>query len=65
MNKQIKKNFFLKNLLFNVEEVGSIPGEETKIPHAAGQLSSCSATREAPMQHNKDPTQPKKTKQNR
>ena len=36
----------VKNLPSNVGDVGSIPGRGTRIPHAAGQLSPCTATRE-------------------
>ena len=46
----------VKNLPSKAGDAGSIPGLGTKIPHAAGQLNPCSATREA---HNKDPAQPK------
>ena len=31
----------IKNLLYNAEDAGSIPGPGAKIPHAAGQLSPC------------------------
>ena len=37
----------IKNSPFNAENVGSIPGQGTKIPHAMGQLSPHIATREA------------------
>ena len=37
----------IKNSPFNAENVGSIPGQGTKIPHAMGQLSPRIATREA------------------
>ena len=50
-----------KNPLANAGDMGSIPGPETKIPHALGQLSWCiwrlspwSATREA-TDHNEKP----------
>ena len=36
----------VENPLSNAADVGSIPGEGTKIPHAVGQLSLCTATRE-------------------
>ena len=36
----------VKNLPSNAGDVGSIPGQGTKIPHAAGQLSPCTATTE-------------------
>ena len=31
----------LKNLSCNTKDAGSIPGQETKIPHALGQVSLC------------------------
>ena len=31
----------IKNMPCNKGDVGSIPGQGTKIPHAAGQLSLC------------------------
>ena len=40
----------VKNSPSNVEEVGSIPGQETKIPHAVGQLSLHTSTE--PTHHN-------------
>ena len=48
----------VKNQPSNAGDVGSIPGLETKIPHAAGQLSLCATTtepthrKEEPMCHN-------------
>ena len=36
----------VKNLPFNAGDTGLIPGQGTKIPHAAGQLSLHTATRE-------------------
>ena len=36
----------VKNLSCNAGDAGSIPGEGTKIPHAAGQLSLRAATTE-------------------
>ena len=36
----------VKTLPANAEDVGAIPGSETKIPHAEEQLSLCSPTRE-------------------
>ena len=36
----------VKNLPSNAEDVGLIPGQGTKIPHAAGQLSLHAITRE-------------------
>ena len=40
-----------KNLPFNEEDMDSILGQRTKIPHAMGQLNSCVATTE-PMLRN-------------
>ena len=40
----------VKNSPSNAEEVGSIPGQETKIPHAVGQLSLHRTTE--PTHHN-------------
>ena len=34
----------VKNLSYNAGDVGLIPGQGTKIPHAAGQLSPCATT---------------------
>ena len=50
----------VKNLPSNVGDAGSIPGRGTKISHATGQLSPHTATREKPMNCNKDPMQPKR-----
>ena len=36
----------VKNLPYNAEDAGSIPGQGTKILHAAGQLSPCATTTE-------------------
>ena len=36
----------VKNQPSNAGDVGSIPGQGTKIPHAAGQLSLCATTTE-------------------
>ena len=36
----------VKNLPSRAGDVGSIPGQGTKIPHAAGQLSLCATTTE-------------------
>ena len=38
----------VKNLPCNAGDAGSIPGQGTKIPHAAGQLSPCATTTELP-----------------
>ena len=35
----------VKNLPSNVEDVSSVPGWWTKIPHAVEQLSLCAATK--------------------
>ena len=48
----------VKNPPPNVEDVGLIPDQGTKIPHAVEQLSPHAATRE-PACHHKDPVQPK------
>ena len=37
----------VKSLSFNVEDPGSIPGRETKIPQAAEKLSLQTTTRES------------------
>ena len=37
----------VKNPPSNAREAGSIPGQGPKAPHAVGQLSPCTATREA------------------
>ena len=37
----------VKNPPSNAEDAGSIPGQGTKIPYAAGQLSPCTATAES------------------
>ena len=54
-------------------DTGSAPGQQTKLPPAAGQLSSCAATNEATCSRvgtpcmreamccNEDPVQPKRT----
>ena len=36
----------VKNLPYDAGDVGSIPGQGTKILHAAGQLSLCATTTE-------------------
>ena len=41
----------VKNTPSNAGDAGSIPGWGTKIPHAVGQLSQCTATTE-PARHN-------------
>ena len=40
----------VKNPPSNAGDAGLIPGQGTKIPHSAGQLSPCAATTE-PMRH--------------
>ena len=51
----------IKNLPFNVGDAGLIPGQGTKIPHAAEQLSlqhhnqTAVQQLEKPTCHNKDP----------
>jgi len=57
----------VKNLPFNAGDMGSVSAWGTKIPHATGQLSPCSTTREAhalPLErsphHYKDRTAKKK-----
>ena len=37
----------VKNLPCNAGDMGSIPDQGTKIPHAAEQLSSCTTTRKS------------------
>ena len=51
----------VRNLPSNAGILGLIPGQGTGIPHAAGQLTPCTATTE-PLHHKKDSTQPKKKK---
>ena len=41
----------LKNSLCNAGDVGSIPGQGTKIPHAMEQISLCAITREPTCQN--------------
>ena len=41
----------VKNSLCNTGDMGLIPGQRTKIPHAVGQLSPYATTIE-PMHHN-------------
>ena len=41
----------VKNTSCNARDAGLIPGQGTKIPHAAGQLSPRATTRE-PARHN-------------
>lgn len=51
----------VKNLSSNAEDVGASPGQGTRIPHAAGQLSPPTATKDATM---KIPHATTKTQQN-
>ena len=44
----------VKNLPCNTEDTGSLPGQGTKIPHAAGQLSPHASTRES-LGHDEEP----------
>ena len=37
----------VKNLPCNARDMGSIPGQRTKIPHAVGQPSPCATSSEA------------------
>ena len=55
-SKRIKYQDFpggpvIKNPPSNAGDVGSIPGQEAKIPHATGQISPYTTTRE-PVHHN-------------
>ena len=45
-NKKLKKK--KKNLPSSAENLGSIPGEGIKIPHAMGQVSVLTTARESP-----------------
>ena len=45
---------WLKNLPSNAGDVGSIPHEGTKIPHATGQLSPSPTTRDAYAHERRD-----------
>ena len=47
LNKDFTGGPVIENPPFNAGDTGSIPGQGTKIPHAMGQPSPCSATREA------------------
>ena len=51
----------VKNLPSSARDVGSIPGRETKIPHAAGQLNSHAATKTREKPPMKSPRTAKKT----
>ena len=55
----------VKNLPFNAGYVGLIPCWRTKIPHATGQLSQHTATKESPHATKKSQhSQKKKNKEN-
>ena len=41
----------VKNTPSNAGDVGLIPGQGHKIPHALGQLNLCTTTREKPLCH--------------
>ena len=47
-----------KNPPSNAWDMGSIPGQGTKIPHAAGLLSPHAATRERPTGHQREACTP-------
>ena len=53
----------VKNPPSNAGDVGLIPGQGTKIPHAVGQLDPGTATRETHGHCNEDPAKKKKKKQ--
>ena len=58
MSKVLKGVFggpVVKNPPANAGDTYSIPGCGTRIPHAMGQLSLCTTTREKPACQNKDP----------
>ena len=57
--RDIPAGSVVKNPPSNAEDTGSIPGRETKIPHAMGQLSPCTATGEKPSCCNEDLVQAK------
>ena len=50
----------VKNPPTNAGDAGSIPGQGTKIPRAAGQLSLCATTREKPVCCNKRSRMPQR-----
>ena len=47
----------VKNLPSNARDVSSIPGQGTKILHAAGHIEKASMPQWKAMYHNKDPVQ--------
>ena len=50
LNRDFPGGPVVKNPPSNEGDVGSIPGQGTKIPHAAGQLNPCTTTTE-PAHH--------------
>ena len=58
--KDFPSGSVVKNPPSNAGDTGSIPGQATKIPHAAGQLSLSALTRESSHARcNKETVQPK------
>ena len=55
----------VKNPPSNAADVGSIPGQGTKIPHAAGQLSPCATTTLSLHASMREPTRHKTTEPTR
>ena len=53
-----------KNLTYNIGDMGSIPGQGTKIPHAIGQPSLHATTRESPCTKAKTPRATTNTQRN-
>ena len=51
----------VKNLPSNARDMGSIPGQRTKIPHALGQLSPCATITETVLQQRFSPAKISKT----
>ena len=49
----------VKNPPSNAGDAGSIPGRETRIPHAAGLLNLHATTREKPVRHNERSCMPR------
>ena len=45
----------VKNLSCNAGDASLIPGQGTKIPHAAGQISLHATAREKPVRQNEEP----------
>ena len=44
-NSDITGSLVVKNSATNAEKAGSVPGQETKIPHAMGQINPWDATK--------------------